>query len=49
VDNLQSFVQARAPLMDVSPEYPLDYIPTAPFSYDLRPGQAFVMVTARDQ
>ncbi len=49
VDNLQSFVQARAPLMDVSPEYPLDYIPTEPFSYDLRPGQAFVMVTARDQ
>lgn len=47
-ENLNTHVQAGAPLMDVSPEYPLDYIPTKPFSYDLRPGQGFVMVTARD-
>jgi starch synthase (maltosyl-transferring) len=46
--NLQGYVQAGAPLQDVSPEYPLDYIPTKPFSYELRPGQGFVMVTRRD-
>jgi starch synthase (maltosyl-transferring) len=48
VRHLQSFVQARAPLMDVSPQFSLDYIPTEPFSYELRPGQALVFVTARD-
>jgi starch synthase (maltosyl-transferring) len=44
--NLQEFVQGRAPLVDVSPEHPLDYIPT-PFSYELRPGQGIVLVTKR--
>jgi starch synthase (maltosyl-transferring) len=34
-------------LLDVSPEYTLEYIPR-PFGYDLRPGQAFVMVASRD-
>ena len=47
-ENLSTYIQAGAPLMDVSPEYALEYIPR-PFSYDLRPGQAFVMVTSRDQ
>jgi len=47
-DNLDFYVQAGAPLEDVSPEYLLDYLPV-PFSYDLRPGQGFVMVTQRDQ
>jgi starch synthase (maltosyl-transferring) len=47
-DNLQGYVQAGAALHDVSPEYPLEYIPTKPFSYELRPGQGFVMVTMRD-
>ncbi|PIE82914.1 MAG: alpha-amylase [Candidatus Contendobacter odensis] len=46
-DNLGTYIQAGAPLQDVSPEYPLEYIPK-PFSYDLRPGQAFVMVASRD-
>jgi len=46
-DSLQRFVQAGKPLTDVSPEYPLDYLPS-PFSYDLRPGQAIVLVTSRD-
>ncbi len=46
-ENLQSFVQAGAPLIDVSPENPLGYIP-APFSYDLQPGQGIVLITARD-
>lgn len=47
-DNIGSYIQAGAPLQDVSPEYTLEYIPQ-PFSYDLRPGQAFVLVTKRDQ
>ena len=46
-ENLDAYVQAGAPLEDVSPEYPLDYLPV-PFSYDLRPGQGFVMITYRD-
>jgi starch synthase (maltosyl-transferring) len=46
-ESLDFFVQAGAPLVDVSPEYAIDYLP-APFTYDLRPGQAFVMVTHRD-
>lgn len=45
--NLQKYLQAGAPLTDVSAEYALDYIP-APFSYDLRPGQGIVLVTTRD-
>ena len=46
-ESLDAYVQAGAPLEDVSPEYRLDYLPT-PFSYDLRPGQGFVMITHRD-
>ena len=46
-DNLGTYIQAGAPLVDVSPEYTLDYIPK-PFSYDLRPGQGFVMVASRE-
>ena len=49
VDNLNVAVQAGAPLRDVSPEYSLDFIPTKPFSYDLRPGQGFVFITERDR
>jgi starch synthase (maltosyl-transferring) len=45
-ESLQNFVQARAPLVDVSPEHRLDYIPT-PFSYDLRPGQGIILITKR--
>ena len=45
-DNLHEWVQAGAPLVDVSPEDPLDYI-SAPFSYDLLPGQGIVLVTGR--
>ncbi|MCK4729217.1 MAG: hypothetical protein KAT27_09855, partial [Desulfobacterales bacterium] len=46
-ESLKEFVQAGAPLVDVSPEYPMDYIPT-PFSYNLRPGQGIVLITSRD-
>ncbi|MBI5186270.1 MAG: alpha-amylase [Nitrospinae bacterium] len=44
--NLYDFVQGREPLVDVSPEPTLDYIPT-PFSYELQPGQGIVLVTRR--
>ncbi len=47
-ESLQRFLQAGAPAVDISPEYPLDYIPQ-PFSYDLRPGQGIVLVAARDR
>jgi starch synthase (maltosyl-transferring) len=44
---LQDFVQAGAPLVDISPEDRLDYVPE-PFSYDLLPGHGIVLVTTRD-
>ena len=46
-DTFRHFVQAGAPLKDVSPEYPLEYI-HEPFHYSLRPGQGIVLVTQRD-
>ena len=46
-DSFRHFVQAGAPLKDVSPEYPLQYI-HEPFHYSLRPGQGIVLVTQRD-
>jgi starch synthase (maltosyl-transferring) len=45
-DHFRQYVQAGAPLRDVSPEYPLDYL-HEPFHYALRPGQGIVLVTAR--
>lgn len=45
-DHFRYYVQSGAPLQDVSPEYPLDYIPE-PFHYGLRPGQGIVLVTSR--
>jgi len=44
---LSSLIQSGAPFTDVSPEYPLDFLPE-PFNYDLRPGQGIVLVTKRD-
>jgi starch synthase (maltosyl-transferring) len=46
-DHLRQHVQAGAPLRDVSPEYPLDYI-HEPFHYALRPGQGILLVTTRN-
>lgn len=46
-DHFRHYVQSGAPLQDVSPEYPLDYIPE-PFHYALRPGQGIVLVTSRN-
>jgi starch synthase (maltosyl-transferring) len=45
-DNFRRYVQAGAPLRDVSPEYPMEYI-HEPFHYALRPGQGIVLVTSR--
>jgi starch synthase (maltosyl-transferring) len=46
-DHFRHFIQAGAPLQDVSPEYPLDYI-HEPFHYALRPGQGIVLATVRN-
>lgn len=35
----------RVPLVDISPEYALDFLPT-PFTYDLRPGQGIVLIAS---
>ena len=43
-ENLYQHIQSAGPLRDVSPEYPLDYLPT-PYEYGLRPGQGIVLVT----
>ncbi|NOZ25494.1 MAG: alpha-amylase [Nitrospirae bacterium] len=46
-DSLYEFVQAGAPLNDISPEHHIDYIPE-PFSYELQPGEGIVLITTRD-
>lgn len=43
-ENLYQHIQLPGPLVDVSPEYPLDFLPT-PYEYGLRPGQGIVLVT----
>ena len=45
-ETFRQFVQAGAPLQDVSPEYPMEFLPE-PFHYALRPGQGIVLVTQR--
>jgi starch synthase (maltosyl-transferring) len=45
--NLYDYVEASEPLVDVSPEYRLDYLPT-PFHYELRPGQGIILMTQRN-
>ena len=44
--NLYHAIQSAGPLHDVSPEFPLDYLPT-PYEYTLRPSQVIVLVTKR--
>ena len=46
-DKFRRYIQSGSPLRDVSPEYPLDYIPE-PYHYALRPGQGIVLVTTRN-
>ncbi|MGO9903592.1 MAG: alpha-amylase family glycosyl hydrolase [Solirubrobacteraceae bacterium] len=45
VGDLRAFVQSGQPLADVSPEFQMDFVAVAPFSYQLRPGQGLVLVT----
>ena len=47
-ESLRGYLQSGAPLRDISPEDPLDYLP-APFSYDLAPGQGIVLITQREE
>ncbi len=44
IDNLQHYVQHASTLVDVSPQWPMDFLP-APFDYELLPGMARVLVT----
>jgi starch synthase (maltosyl-transferring) len=46
-NRLCDLMQSKAPCTYISPEIPLDYLPE-PFSYELSPGQAIVLVNMRD-
>jgi len=46
-DDLYRHVQAASPLRDVSPEWPMDHLPT-PLDFELGPGMARVIVSAGD-
>lgn len=46
-DDLYRHIQAPPPLHDVSPEWPMDHLPT-PFEFDLGPGMGRVLVTVND-
>ncbi len=46
-ERLQDFVLSGLPLKDVSPEYPLEFVPE-PYDYKLNPGQGLVYVTKRN-
>lgn len=43
-DNLRNLVQHATDLVDVSPQWPMEFLP-APFHYELLPGMARVLVT----
>ena len=43
-DDLYRHIQAPPPLLDVSPEWPMDHLPT-PFEFTLGPGMGRVLVT----
>jgi starch synthase (maltosyl-transferring) len=43
-DNLCQYIQTPPPLIDVSVEWPMDFVP-APFQFDLHPGMGRVFVT----
>jgi starch synthase (maltosyl-transferring) len=45
VGDLRAFVQSGQPLVDVSPEFRMDFVAVTPFSYKLGPGQGLVLVT----
>jgi starch synthase (maltosyl-transferring) len=43
-DDLYRHIQAEPPLVDASPEWPMDHLPT-PFDFELGPGMGRVLVT----
>jgi len=45
-DDLYRHIQATPPLLDVSPEWPMDHLPT-PFEFELGPGMGRVLVTSK--
>lgn len=44
VDDLYTIIDTKTPLYDLSPDWPMDYLPT-PFEFDLGPGVARVLTT----
>ena len=44
IDDLYRHIQSPPPLYDVSPDWPMDYLPT-PFEFELAPGMGRVLVT----
>lgn len=44
IDNLHNYLQHAPALVDVSPQWPMEFLP-APFQYELLPGMARVFVT----
>lgn len=43
-DNLYACLNTNAPLVDVSPDWPQEYLPT-PFEFDLMPGMGRILVS----
>ena len=46
VEDLYHYVQSPPPLVDVSPQWPMEHLPT-PFDYELMPGMGRVLVTGK--
>jgi starch synthase (maltosyl-transferring) len=46
-DDLYRHIQASPPLIDVSPEWTMEHLPT-PFEFDLAPGMGRVLVTVEE-
>lgn len=46
LDDLYALIDAPPPLQDLSPDWPMDYLPT-PFEFDLDPGVARVLSTEK--
>lgn len=45
-EDIYRYVQSPPPLLDVSPQWPMDHVPT-PFDYELQPGMGRIFVTGR--
>ncbi len=48
LDDLYALIKSPPPLRDLSPDWPMDYLPT-PFTFDLDPGVARVLTTEGSQ